>query len=105
MLQILATIESRSPLLRFSGSRLRQTGPGPSRSLSLILARLIQEWAPCADAATDHGLWCAGHASPLSTSALDNRTEELVSESPRELAATRVIVAHGLSTVINADRI
>jgi ATP-binding cassette subfamily C protein len=39
------------------------------------------------------------------TSALDNRTQELVSRSLQELAATRVIVAHRLSTIINADRI
>jgi len=39
------------------------------------------------------------------TSALDNRTQEIVTASTRTLAATRVIIAHRLSTVIDADRI
>lgn len=39
------------------------------------------------------------------TSALDNRTQEVVTASTRLLAATRVIIAHRLSTVVNADRI
>jgi ATP-binding cassette subfamily C protein len=39
------------------------------------------------------------------TSALDNRTQEIVSKSLESLAATRVVVAHRLSTVVNADRI
>src|SRR5262249_12342121 len=39
------------------------------------------------------------------TSALDNRTQELVSKSLEALAATRIVVAHRLSTIINADRI
>ncbi|HEY7062222.1 MAG TPA: NHLP bacteriocin export ABC transporter permease/ATPase subunit [Chloroflexota bacterium] len=39
------------------------------------------------------------------TSALDNRTQEIVSKSLENLAATRVVVAHRLSTVVNADRI
>jgi NHLM bacteriocin system ABC transporter ATP-binding protein len=39
------------------------------------------------------------------TSALDNRTQETVSKSLESLAATRVVVAHRLSTVVNADRI
>lgn len=39
------------------------------------------------------------------TSALDNRTQEIVSESLQRLNATRVIIAHRLSTVIGADRI
>ncbi|GAA3300774.1 NHLP bacteriocin export ABC transporter permease/ATPase subunit [Dactylosporangium vinaceum] len=39
------------------------------------------------------------------TSALDNRTQEIVTQSTRALAASRVIIAHRLSTVLNADRI
>jgi ATP-binding cassette subfamily C protein len=39
------------------------------------------------------------------TSALDNRTQEIVSASLNGLAATRVVIAHRLSTVVNADRI
>ena len=39
------------------------------------------------------------------TSALDNVTQAKVAESLDELKATRVVVAHRLSTVINADRI
>lgn len=37
------------------------------------------------------------------TSALDNRTQEIVSASLNQLKATRVVVAHRLSTVIHAD--
>jgi NHLM bacteriocin system ABC transporter ATP-binding protein len=39
------------------------------------------------------------------TSALDNRTQEVVTASTRELAATRIIIAHRLSTVMDADTI
>lgn len=39
------------------------------------------------------------------TSALDNRTQAIVSESLKRLRATRVVIAHRLSTVIDADRI
>jgi len=39
------------------------------------------------------------------TSALDNRTQEIVSESMRRLKATRIVIAHRLSTVVHADRI
>ncbi len=39
------------------------------------------------------------------TSALDNRTQNIVSESLDKLQATRIVIAHRLSTVINADRI
>jgi NHLM bacteriocin system ABC transporter ATP-binding protein len=39
------------------------------------------------------------------TSALDNRTQEIVSRSLERLNATRVVIAHRLSTVMNADRI
>jgi len=39
------------------------------------------------------------------TSALDNRTQEIVQESMRKLSVTRVVIAHRLSTVRNADRI
>jgi ATP-binding cassette subfamily C protein len=39
------------------------------------------------------------------TSALDNRTQAIVSESLQDLQATRVAVAHRLSTIIGADRI
>ena len=39
------------------------------------------------------------------TSALDNRTQSIVAESLERLKATRIIVAHRLSTVCNADYI
>lgn len=39
------------------------------------------------------------------TSALDNRTQTIVSTSLERLKATRVVIAHRLSTVANADRI
>jgi NHLM bacteriocin system ABC transporter ATP-binding protein len=39
------------------------------------------------------------------TSALDNRTQAIVSESLEKLQATRIVVAHRLSTIVNADRI
>jgi ABC-type multidrug transport system fused ATPase/permease subunit len=39
------------------------------------------------------------------TSALDNRTQEIVTESMRRLRATRVVIAHRLSTVMHADRV
>lgn len=39
------------------------------------------------------------------TSALDNRTQSVVTESLDRLRVTRLVVAHRLSTVINADRI
>ena len=39
------------------------------------------------------------------TSALDNATQAVVSASLDRLQATRVVIAHRLSTVINADRI
>lgn len=39
------------------------------------------------------------------TSALDNRTQAIVSASLEELVATRVVIAHRLSTVMRADRI
>jgi ATP-binding cassette subfamily C protein len=39
------------------------------------------------------------------TSALDNQTQAIVSRSLENLNATRVVIAHRLSTVINADRI
>ncbi|MFF8430625.1 NHLP bacteriocin export ABC transporter permease/ATPase subunit [Streptomyces sp. NPDC016566] len=39
------------------------------------------------------------------TSALDNETQRIVSENTRTLQATRVVVAHRLSTVQDADRI
>jgi ATP-binding cassette subfamily C protein len=39
------------------------------------------------------------------TSALDNRTQRIVSESLERLQATRIVVAHRLSTIIKADRI
>lgn len=39
------------------------------------------------------------------TSALDNRTQAVVSSSLERLQATRIVVAHRLSTIMNADRI
>jgi len=39
------------------------------------------------------------------TSALDNETQRIVTESTRTLEATRVVIAHRLSTVLDADRI
>jgi ATP-binding cassette subfamily C protein len=39
------------------------------------------------------------------TSALDNRTQAIVSASLERLQATRIVVAHRLSTIVNADRI
>ncbi|MFD7445050.1 NHLP bacteriocin export ABC transporter permease/ATPase subunit [Streptomyces sp. NPDC059909] len=39
------------------------------------------------------------------TSALDNATQKIVTESTRALRATRVVIAHRLSTVMDADRV
>ncbi|OAH10270.1 NHLP bacteriocin export ABC transporter permease/ATPase subunit [Streptomyces jeddahensis] len=39
------------------------------------------------------------------TSALDNETQRTVIESTRRLQATRVVIAHRLSTVMDADRV
>ncbi|WP_053728496.1 NHLP bacteriocin export ABC transporter permease/ATPase subunit [Streptomyces sp. WM6378] len=39
------------------------------------------------------------------TSALDNETQRIVIESTRSLLATRVVIAHRLSTVLDADRV
>jgi NHLM bacteriocin system ABC transporter ATP-binding protein len=39
------------------------------------------------------------------TSALDNRTQERVTESTRQLSATRLVIAHRLSTIRHADLI
>lgn len=39
------------------------------------------------------------------TSALDNRTQAIVTESLDRLKATRIVVAHRLSTIVHADRI
>jgi NHLM bacteriocin system ABC transporter ATP-binding protein len=39
------------------------------------------------------------------TSALDNRTQQIVTRSLKELDATRITIAHRLSTVVDADRI
>jgi ATP-binding cassette subfamily C protein len=39
------------------------------------------------------------------TSALDNRTQAAVSAALEELQATRIVIAHRLSTVRTADRI
>ncbi len=39
------------------------------------------------------------------TSALDNRTQAVIAESLAQLQATRLVIAHRLSTVVNADRI
>ncbi len=37
------------------------------------------------------------------TSALDNRTQAMVSESIERLQSTRIVIAHRISTIINAD--
>jgi ABC-type bacteriocin/lantibiotic exporter with double-glycine peptidase domain len=39
------------------------------------------------------------------TSALDNPTQQVIAESMRQLNATRVIIAHRLTTVAEADRV
>ena len=39
------------------------------------------------------------------TSALDNRTQAMISRSLEGIQATRIVVAHRLSTIIGADRI
>jgi ABC-type bacteriocin/lantibiotic exporter with double-glycine peptidase domain len=39
------------------------------------------------------------------TSALDNRTQQIVSDSLENMDATRIVIAHRLSTVIHADKI
>ena len=39
------------------------------------------------------------------TSALDNETQRIVTESTRKLNATRIVIAHRLSTVMDADRV
>jgi ATP-binding cassette subfamily C protein len=39
------------------------------------------------------------------TSALDNRTQAVVSQGLKRLQATRIVIAHRLSTVVHADRI
>jgi NHLM bacteriocin system ABC transporter ATP-binding protein len=39
------------------------------------------------------------------TSALDNETQRVVIESTRELRCTRIVIAHRLSTVMDADRV
>jgi ATP-binding cassette subfamily C protein len=39
------------------------------------------------------------------TSALDNKTQHIVSQSLEKLQATRIVIAHRLTTVQNADRI
>ena len=39
------------------------------------------------------------------TSALDNKTQEIVTKSLDQLPATRIIVAHRLSTIMKVDRI
>jgi ABC-type bacteriocin/lantibiotic exporter with double-glycine peptidase domain len=39
------------------------------------------------------------------TSALDNRTQSIVSSSLAKLGVTRIVIAHRLSTVRDADRI
>ena len=39
------------------------------------------------------------------TSAHDNRTQDIVRESLKKISATRVAIAHRLSTVKDADRI
>ena len=41
----------------------------------------------------------------VATSALDNRTQAIVTESLDKMKATRIVVAHRLSTIRHADRI
>ena len=41
----------------------------------------------------------------LATSALDNRTQDVVTESLARVNATRIVVSHRFSTIRNADRI
>ena len=40
-----------------------------------------------------------------STSALDNISQEKITEKLRQLAVTRIVIAHRLSTIADADRI
>ena len=40
-----------------------------------------------------------------STSALDNISQEKITEKLQQLAVTRIVIAHRLSTIVNADRI
>ncbi len=51
----------------------------------------------------------AGHPAIVvfdeATSALDNRTQSIVTESLKKMSATRIVVAHRLSTIREADRI
>jgi ATP-binding cassette subfamily C protein len=39
------------------------------------------------------------------TSALDNKSQAIVSDSLASLSATRIVIAHRLTTIVNADRI
>jgi ATP-binding cassette subfamily C protein len=39
------------------------------------------------------------------TSALDNQTQAMVSRSLESLNTTRIVIAHRLTTIVNADRI
>jgi NHLM bacteriocin system ABC transporter ATP-binding protein len=39
------------------------------------------------------------------TSALDNKTQAIVSQSLENLSVTRIVIAHRISTIMNADRI
>ena len=40
-----------------------------------------------------------------STSALDNRSQEIVKMNMEQLRMTRIVIAHRLSTILRADRI
>ncbi|MFY7804483.1 MAG: hypothetical protein ACOVQ7_13760, partial [Limnoraphis robusta] len=50
-------------------------------------------------------LYILGFLPAYLLSALDNRTQAIVSESLERLNATRIVIAHRLSTIRNADRI
>lgn len=39
------------------------------------------------------------------TSALDNETQRMVTDSTKKLHATRIVIAHRLSTVLDADKV
>ncbi len=52
-------------------------------------------------------MWSGSEATTtsISSSALDNRTQAIVSERLQRRKVTRIVIAHRLSTVRSADRI